>query len=216
MTKQTEATPLTPDEIATGVATFQPANADVTARSVWVGETMESHGLTAKGVFECIESAYQLQGLPLPRGMRKASITNAATNYGLWGRTGVAKGYKRSTDGTTRTYADLIGLIDEVRHAHGAKRVGAIIGETLETFQTEIKPSARFDAFWETLTLLSQTVPETTNTTTPDPAAAFRSALKRAATVSVELSEDEFQSALTEAMLDDAIVALFDRMGFSA
>lgn len=175
MAEKTEPTALTTDEIQQGVDTFAPSNADIAARTVWVGETMEAHGQTAKGVFDAVAAHYALQGKPAPRGMRKASVTNAATNYALWGATGVGHTHVKA-DGATRTYADMIGLIDATRHNHGAKTVKALIRETLDTLATDVKPAARYGAFWDALTALDARTPEETVKTPPVPSIA---ALKR-------------------------------------
>lgn len=173
-----EATPLTEAQIEQAVGIFAPSNADVASRVTFVLDTMDANGCTAKDVFTSVKAHYDLLGKRLPRGMALASVTNSATTGKLWTLSGIGR-TKVTADNVTRTYADMIGLIDTARNAHDKRTVQALITETLSTLQTDVKPAVRYRALWDALEALVERAPESKESKSAEP--TFAAFLKRVA-----------------------------------
>jgi len=218
-TNKVEATPLTAEQIQQAASVFEPSNADVAARVTFVLDTMESNGCTAKDVFGDVKAHYELQGKRLPRGFSLSSVTNAATTGRLWIMSGTGRTSVKQ-DNETRTYADMIGKIDTARNAHDKKTVQALIAETLDSLQTDVKPTVRYRALWDALTALIDRAPETKpdNVRVPD-FATFVKRVQALRDYANEIPEDAWQAAIanmdddTRAILEAGEALLFNAQG---
>lgn len=158
MSTTTERTTLDESTITAGADLFAPDAASVAARVLWVIDVTESTGSNATQVAADIDAYYQLKGTANPRGYGRASIVNSATTGKLWDRTTLGKGQGTysTADGKSSkgTHIQLIDRLDSARNAHGAKTVGRLIDETLESLATNVAKGVKYGAVMDALQAL--------------------------------------------------------------